>query len=371
LIRAVLGGTLAGLVAALAVASPASAHSADAPAASDYRCVVTGISPPLPGLTVRTVSAGTELELVNRGARTVEVLGYSGEPYLRVGPDGVYQNASSPSTYLNETLTGGPNPPAPVTPAAAPVWQKLSGTPAVLWHDHRAHWMSAGLPPVVAADPGAPHQISVWTVPLRDGVRPLTVTGTLDWQPRPVPGAWWAGGLLLAAGVAALGLLRTPRALTIGAGIAAVAGLCALGYAVGAARDSGALGALGVARAVVTVQPWPLLCGLAALAAAGYAAARRPAADLALGLAGACLALFAGISNAAVFAHAVPPAPLPGDMARALVLACIAGGAGLAGLAALRLRAVAASPPAAPPTAPPTLPPTVPPAASAAAAGGG
>jgi hypothetical protein len=117
------------------------------------------------------------------------------------------------------------------------------------------------------------------------------------------------------------------------------------------ARDSGGLGALGAARALVAVQPWPLLCGLAALAAAGYAAARRPAADLALGLAGACLALFAGITNTAVFAHAVPPAPLSGGAARLLVLVCVAGGAGLAGPAALRLRTVAPAPTSTPPPA--------------------
>jgi hypothetical protein len=47
-----------------------------------------------------------------------------------------------------------------------------------------------------------------------------------------------------------------------------------------------------------------------------------------------------------VLAHAVPPAPLPGGAARVLVLACVAGGAGLAGLAALRMRAVAPPRPA-------------------------
>src|SRR5438045_7716315 len=164
-----LVAVLAGLVAALTVASPASAHGADVPAASDYRCVVTGLSAEVPGLTVRTVSAGTQLELVNHTGRTIEVLGYSGEPYLRVAPDGVYQNANSPATYLNQTLTGGPAPPANASPAAPPAWHKLSATPAVLWPDHRAHWMATTRPPSVAADPSLPQRISSWSVPLRDG----------------------------------------------------------------------------------------------------------------------------------------------------------------------------------------------------------
>jgi hypothetical protein len=334
-----LVAALAGVLGTLVVASPADAHAADVPPASDYRCVVTGISPALAGLTIRTVSAGTQLELVNRTGRTIEVLGYSGEPYLRVAPDGVYQNANSPATYLNQGVSGGPAPPATAGPAAPPSWQKLSATPAVLWHDHRAHWMATTRPPEVAADPASPHRISSWSVPLRDGVRQFAVTGTLDWVPPPAPATWWAGALLLAAAVAALGLLRSPRVPPVAAGVAAVAGLAALGYAAAGVADSGPVGASGALRALVTTEPWPLLCGVATLAAAAYAFRRRPAADLALGLTGACLALYAGAGNAAIFAHAVPPVWLPGGTARLLVLLCAGGGAGLAGMSALRLRA--------------------------------
>jgi len=335
---------LAGLLGALAAAGPASAHSADVPPASDYRCVVTGISPALPGLTIRSISAGTQLELVNHSRRTVEVLGYSGEPYLRVAPDGVYQNGDSPATYLNQSATGGPVPPPTATAAAPPAWQRLSATPAVRWHDHRAHWMSATRPPVVADDPGSPHRISTWSIPLRDGVRTFAVTGTLDWVPPPAPSAWWAGALLLGAAVAGLGLPRGTRVLRLAAGIAAGTALAALGYAAGAVADSGPLGTPGALGALVSTQPWPLLCGITTLAAAAYAARRRPGADLALGLTGACLALYAGAANAAVFAHAVPPVSWPGTAGRVLVLVCIGGGAGLAGLAALRMRAARPAP---------------------------
>jgi hypothetical protein len=321
------------MVAALAVAGPAEAHSADAPAASDYRCVITGIMPPLPGLTVRAVNAGTELELVNRSGRPIEVLGYSGEPYLLVGADGVYQNANSPATYLNETLTGGVAPPASAGSGMPPAWQRLSATPAVLWHDHRVHVLGAP-PPSVLANPGVPQRIRTWSVPLRDGVRDFAVIGTLDWVPPPAPAVWWAGCLLLAACVAGLGLLRSPRALSLAGAVAVLAGAAALAYALGAALDSGALGPLGTLRAVLAQQTWPLLCGVAAVAAGCYAVLRRSAADLALGLAGACLALFAGVTNAGVFAHAV--APLPGGPV--LVLVPVAGGAGLAAMTALRLR---------------------------------
>jgi hypothetical protein len=331
---------LAGLVGALAVGAPASAHSADVPAASDYTSTVTGIDPPLPGLSVRAVDAGTQLELVNHTGRPIEVLGYGGEPYLSVAPDGVYQNVNSPATYLNETLTGGVAPPSTATVAAVPAWQKLSAAPAVLWHDHRAHWMAATPPPDVAADPAVPHAVSTWSVPLRDGVRAFAVTGRLDWVPRPAPAVWWASALLLTSLLTFVGFRRFPVAGWVGIGT----GVAALAYAVGTALDAGALGAAGLSRTLVSTQPWALLCGTAAVAAGLYALRRKPAADLALGLSGATLALFAGAANAGVFAHAVAPVPYPGTVSRTLVLLCVAGGTGLAAVTVLRMRRPPAPP---------------------------
>jgi hypothetical protein len=317
-------GLLVGIAVALAVGQPASAHSADVPVASDYHTVVTGVSPPLPGLTVRTIEAGARLELVNNTGHTIEVLGYAGEPYLEVTQDGVYQNAASPSTYLNETLIGGVAPPTSAGAAMVPDW--------------RLHWVQPRPPSDVASDPTAPHRIREWSVPLRDGVRVFAITGTLDYVPPPSPAVWWAGCLLGAAAAAGIGLLAWRRALSVLAVVALAGGLAGLGYAVSTAMDTGALSGVGVLRALLVQQLWPVVCALAALAAGGYALLARPAADLAMGLSGACLALFAGVPNAAVFAHAVVPLLLPGTLARLLVLLMVAGGVGLAGAAGLRMR---------------------------------
>src|SRR5262245_20968599 len=97
-----LAGALgAAAVMVLAAAAPAAAHAADAPDATNYRTTITGLTPALPGVEVRAIEAGARLELTNTAQRTVEVLGYSNEPYLEVRPDGVYQNTNSPATYLN------------------------------------------------------------------------------------------------------------------------------------------------------------------------------------------------------------------------------------------------------------------------------
>ena len=102
------------LAAALVIwpAAPAFAHGGDAPDATAYRTSITGISSPQEGLTARTVEAGARLELTNETGLPVEVLGYSGEPYLEVRPDGTYENVNSPATYVNETLDGGTALPA-------------------------------------------------------------------------------------------------------------------------------------------------------------------------------------------------------------------------------------------------------------------
>jgi hypothetical protein len=119
---------------------------------------------------------------------------------------------------------------------------------------------------------------------------------------------------------------------------AVVCGLAAAAYALGVALDSGALSWLGLLRELLVRQTWPLVCALAAIAAGCYALARRPAADLALAIAGTCLALFSGVVNAVVFGHAVAPVPWPGVLARVLVLLAVAGGLGIAAGAVLRLR---------------------------------
>jgi hypothetical protein len=329
------------------VAAPAFAHGGDAPDGTNYRTAVTTVSPGLPGVAVRTVEAGARLELTNRSGRTVEVLGYDGEPYLEVRPDGVYENTRSPATYLNTTLTGGTAVPAEADPAAPPTWRRVSEEPVARWHDHRAHWMSATPPPQVDTDPGRTHRIRDWTVPLRaDGLVTAQVRGTLDWIPPPPPGLWWAAAVLGAAAVGALGLVsargRRGGLVRWALGILSIAGGAgAIAYAVAREFDAGATGLGGVLLGLLLGQVWPVVTALGAVAAGVFALVGRPAADFAVALAGACLAVFAGMTNSTVLARAVAPVPWPTWAARVLVVAVIAIGAGLAAANALRMRAAA------------------------------
>ncbi|MEK8107816.1 hypothetical protein NKG94_27450 [Micromonospora sp. M12] len=88
-------------------------------------------------------------------------------------------------------------------------------------------------------------------------------------------------------------------------------------------------------------QIWSLLTGLGAIAAGWYALSRRPAADFVVALAGACLALFAGVANAAVFTRSIAPVPWSPEIARVMVAVALITGAGATLAGILRLHATA------------------------------
>lgn len=343
--RRLLGAVFGGVGVALMSTTPAWAHGADAPSGTDYRTEVTAVVPALPGVTVRTVEAGARLSLENRSASVVEVLGYDGEPYLEVRPDGVYQNVHSPAVYRNATLSGEADLPPQADPAQPPSWEKVSTEPIALWHDTRTHWMSVDRPPEVAADPSVPHRIRDWIVPLRVDASAVELRGTLDWLPPPSAVPWWSAAAVGALAVGAVGLPRRVSVLPVLAAVSLVGGAVALAYALARSLDAGASAVGGVLLTLVAGQLWPVVVGLAAMAAAAYAALRRPAVDFVLALAGTCLALFAGLTNVAVFSTSVAPVPWPAAWARAAVAVVLAAGAGVALAGTLRARAVPRSRP--------------------------
>jgi hypothetical protein len=298
----------------VAPATPAFAHGGDAPAATAYRTAVTGISTPEKGLSVRAVEAGARLELTNHTSHPVEILGYSGEPYLDVRPDGTYQNVNSPAAYLNETLEGDNAVPASADPTAVPTWRRISTATSVRWHDQRTHWLSPGKPP---GDLSRAHRLRNWSVPLREQARTFAITGTLDWVPSPRVALWWLGAGLL--GLAAAGLaLRwsgTVRPLAL------VAGLAPLAYAVSRAADGGS-------------PPLVLFpVGLLALAAAWRHS------PFSLALTGLVVFVFGGFTIG--FGGAVLPTAGPAWLARVLVLLSAGLGPALLVIGARRLRAPA------------------------------
>jgi hypothetical protein len=217
------------LVAGLALvlvgttAGPAAAHAiGTGTEASNYRTVVRGIDQGTPGLSVRAVPGGL-LELTNTGPEVL-VRGYRLEPYLRVGPGGVFENQRSPSTYTNRFRTTPTSIPSEFDPDAAPEWRRIGDGPSVTWHDHRAHWTGPN-PPAVAASPQVMHLVVPdWQVPLRQGDRDMVIHGAITWIPGPSPWPWLLTAIALcAAALAAAGGYRRPKVLAVVALVAVLA----------------------------------------------------------------------------------------------------------------------------------------------------
>ncbi len=75
-------------------APPASAHTLSGPKPTNYRTRVVSVDPPMPGVVVRAVALGS-IGVTNHTDTEVVVYGYENEPYLRVGPLGVFENLHS------------------------------------------------------------------------------------------------------------------------------------------------------------------------------------------------------------------------------------------------------------------------------------
>ncbi len=190
-----IGGFAAVLAVAAVVVSPdrADAHGIGGIRPTNYETRVLSVRPQVPGIEVHAVDLGDRLELRNTTGTDVVVVGYDDEPYLRIGPQGVFENRRSPAVYLNRTRTRSASAPVPkrADPSAPPEWRKVSDDTTARWHDHRAHWMGNGDAPVVEADPGATHLVQRFEVPLRrDGLPTIAVRGDVRWVPGPSPWPW-------------------------------------------------------------------------------------------------------------------------------------------------------------------------------------
>ncbi len=199
-LRAGLVLVLAGMVQ-LGGVGPASAHAVGGgPAASNYRTSVRGIEPPIPGVSVRVVDGGNQLQLTNRGAQEVTLLGYENEPYLRVGPSGVFENQRSPSTFSNRSTTAPRRIPAEFSADAQPDWRRVSSEPVAVFHDHRAHRSGGPDPAAVQRARGRRQLVTPnWQIPIRLGARTSILSGSIEWVPGPSPWPWAAVAVAIAA----------------------------------------------------------------------------------------------------------------------------------------------------------------------------
>ena len=211
-------------------ASPAAAHGIGGTEPTNYETTLTRVEPAVRGVHVEVIDLGDRLRLTNDTDRDVVVLGYDGEPYLRVGPRGVFENRRSPATYLNRSRDPRHAPPrsadadAPASGGGCQAGTSRRGTTTA-----RTSW--ARRPHPVRNDPDHRHVLDRWTVELRDGNRAVRVRGLLTWVPPPSPWPWVGLAVVTAALVVGLSRTRWWRAVLVVA--LAVLVVCALLHALG------------------------------------------------------------------------------------------------------------------------------------------
>lgn len=178
--------------------------SADPAGPTDYRTVISNITPATEGFEIKMIGGDSFMFMQVVAGTDVMVQGYQSEPYLWFRSDGlVLENLASPATWLNQDRYGDGELPEIADAEAPPQWRKVSESGRYAWHDHRSHWMNSAKPP--GAESG--DQILSATVPMR--VNGATVTVSVESfllaSPSPLP---MVAGLIGAVAAVAATLRR-------------------------------------------------------------------------------------------------------------------------------------------------------------------
>jgi hypothetical protein len=270
--RCIVVLVLLGAFAALAP-SRALAHAGlSAPVATSYLAKVAQTPP---GIEAKVVDGDQRLWLRAAPSLTVVVTGLRGEPYLRFDPGGVWENQSSPTTYLNKPRPQVP--PRGAVPGAAPRWKRVSTGHTFQWHEDRLHSLAA------TARSGAARFVGTWNVPVTIAGKPARITGGLSYAPNPSI-LWFWPLIVLAVCCGLLLRLKNPRvdavmALALGSAtlvaiILARAGRAFFGrpdISTGSVIEFAAYAALAIAGLCLLAFPRRRDTGVAIAAVVGFA----------------------------------------------------------------------------------------------------
>lgn len=290
---------------------PALAHDSEELPATNYASAVISLDPPPDGVTARIIEAGNRLELTNRNAQEIVVLGYEGEPMLRVGRAGVFENRRSPSVFTSATRPLAIPPDA--SPTAEPRWSRISAGAVARWHDHR-----------VDPGPAAKRDTASWTIPLRQEERAITLTGSQRYVPGPNPLPWLGAATVLLAGVAGTAVLRPRRWRPVMATALTVAVVLDVVHGVGRLTAS-----YGPLPNRLFDLFFPLLGWMAAVVALRSLARRPDELPSLAGLAGLALFLISGLGRAAALSNSQLAFSFSPTLARLAVVAALGVGGGV------------------------------------------
>ena len=160
-------------------ATPAGAHASD----PSVRPVIDAVDPAVPGVTVQLAASVTaQLVVSNPTPTPVSVLDVNDEPFLRIGPEGVSANKSSPWWYLTNSPNGDATIPGDAHVGAPPRWEQVSVEPTWGWFEHRLHPTARRAPPDVTRR----HRMTTlarWSIPMYYGGQPFGVKGRIVYEP--------------------------------------------------------------------------------------------------------------------------------------------------------------------------------------------
>ena len=330
------GALLAIAIATVGVvmtAQPASAHGLGGIEPTNYQSTLLRVQPRVPGIELRVVDLGAQLELTNETKQDVVVLGYGDEPYLRVGPRGVFENTRSPATFINRSATVAGAAPKSADANAPPRWKQVSAGQTAQWHDHRAHFMGTEAPPIVQRNEDHSFVFDHWTVTMLHAGQTLTATGQIAWVPPPSPWPFAIAAIVLAVAFFAACRSRWWKQLMAGALVMIVIAE--------AVHVIGLWDASTASAGTKLVQSAYSLGGIALGVLALVWMVRRGAnAAVPLILVAAIVLVVAGgLSDVTSLGRSLLPTTLPFTVARVLITLTLGIGVGLAASAAARLRA--------------------------------
>jgi hypothetical protein len=292
------------ILAMLATPAVANAHLRSDVVAVDYRATVTPQKGPF---AARVYETDRALRLVVTRGHSVIVLGYLGEPLLRIDDRGAAVNAGSPSEPSTGLLKK-----SQLVGSRTVAWYRISNGGAITWHDSRLRGLPAGV------------RRAVWTIPLVVDGRRGRLRGELVRFPQPALWPWLLLAAVFAVAVAAASFSRDRRRVASGAiGFGALAALAFVATASAFALDANASPGTWIFGADGLVF---VALGLGIL----IKGPRHLHVGAAIGL--GLLALTFAFTKAEVFFHPVVLAVVPGWAARLAVAAAVCSGVAAAAL---------------------------------------
>ncbi|MGH8460643.1 MAG: hypothetical protein ACRESS_03445 [Stenotrophobium sp.] len=157
-----------------------SAHNVER---TDVRATINPVPALLKSLTVQLrYTLAAEILVENKGTQPLVVYDDHHVPFIRIGPQGVEANLTSPAWYESRQPVGEPSLPKQAHAGATPEWARVSQTPAFGWFDRRVQIEEIKVPDAIA-DARKLASFSDWKIPVTLGNMESNLSGSFVYIP--------------------------------------------------------------------------------------------------------------------------------------------------------------------------------------------